>query len=163
MNENLFKITKNFFSLMWIEIENLNIEKNEENIYYVKLKTPDSSILIWHSGKNLKNINTILRKIYSNIFWKNTILHVEINDYLNKKDEKLYAFISKQIEKLNSSQKKEIVLPFFWAYDRKKIHNYINKIWAWEILTKSIWKWKERRIHIYKKSFTNIDLDWIWI
>jgi len=46
----------------------------------------------------LEDIRKILRDILSKINGKNIILHIEINDYLSKKEDKLFNFILKKIE-----------------------------------------------------------------
>lgn len=158
--EVIKQITKDFFDKMLVSIDSIEIIEEKENIFYIKIKTPDSPLLIWYSGKNLENIRKVLRAILSKINWKNVILHIEINDYLSKKEDKLFDFISKKIEIAKSW--KEVILPFFNAYYRKKIHSYVSKIKDDTIFTKSVWEWAERRLHICKKSQNiTIDIDWI--
>lgn len=70
---------------MWVSLESLEVTKEDENIFYVKVKTTDSSLLIWYSWKNLEDIRTILKAILAKINWKNVVLHLEVNDYLSKK------------------------------------------------------------------------------
>lgn len=161
MNEILLNTAKKFFLLMWTKIDELYIEKKEEHIYFLNIKTPDSPIIIWYSWENLNNIQIVLKKIFSHLLWKNIILHMEVNDYFSKKDKKLYEYIDKKIKQLEKDGK-EIILPFFSPYERKKIHDYVKEVWNNEFLTKSIWEWKNRKIHIYKRNL-KIDLEWIWI
>lgn len=68
--------------------------------------------------KNLEDIRNILKNILSKKFDKNIVLHLEVNDYINKKDDRLFNFISKKIDLLKKSWK-EIILPFFNSYERK--------------------------------------------
>lgn len=154
------QISNCFFDKMWVNLDSLEVTQEDENIFYVKLKTKDSSLLIWYSWKNLEDIRTVLKAILSKINWKNLVLHLEVNDYLSKKEDKLYDFISKKIEIVKSW--KEVILPFFNSYERKKIHSYVAQLKDETIFTKSIWEWEQRRIHIYKisKNMT-IDVDWI--
>jgi len=154
------QITNEFFKKLLVNIDDIEILQEQEDIFYIKIKTPDSSLLIWYSGKNLEDIRKILRDILSKINGKNIILHIEINDYLSKKEDKLFNFILKKIEIAKSW--KEVILPFFSAYDRKKIHSYVSKLKDETIFTKSVWEWSERRLHICKKSENiTIDMDWI--
>ena len=51
--ENVKQVVWDFFSKMMIEIESLEVIKEDENIFYIKVKTNDSSLVIWHSWKNL--------------------------------------------------------------------------------------------------------------
>ena len=98
------------------------------------------------------------------IVWKNCVIHLEVNDYLKSKDDKLYKYIDSRIDYIMKNNK-EITLPNFSSYERKKIHSYIwdKKIeWlnAW-----SDWVWAERVMHISysKPKVVNIDLDIDWI
>jgi predicted RNA-binding protein Jag len=52
-------------------------------------------------------------------------IHIEVNDYLEKKDAKLISFIQNKIEQIEISGK-EIILPFFSSYERKKVHSYVS-------------------------------------
>lgn len=159
--EEVKEISKIFFEKLCIEIEELDVLQEAENIFYVKLKTPDSWILIWYSGKNLEDVRSILKAILiKKQTDKNIILHVEVNDYLSKKEDKLYSFVMKKIEIAKSW--KDVILPFFNSYERKKIHSYVCELNNSEIFTKSVWEWPERRLHICKKSKNiTIDIDWI--
>lgn len=156
--ETIKEIASGFFEKLCIEIEDINIMQEAENVYYVQLKTPDSWLLIWYAGKSLEDIRSILKSIIvQNLENKSIILHLEVNDYLSKKENKLHDFIMKKID-LVKSGKWDIVLPFFNSYERKKIHSYVCELNDSEIFTKSVWEWSQRRLHICKKS-TNITID----
>ncbi len=156
--ENIQEIALSFFEKLCIDIENMEVTQEAENIYYIKLKTPDSWLLIWYSGKTLEDIRGVLKAIISQ-YWenKNIILHIEVNDYLSKKEDKLHDFIMKKIQ-LVKSWKWDVILPFFNSYERKKIHSYVCELNDSEIFTKSVGDWAERRLHICKKS-KNITID----
>jgi predicted RNA-binding protein Jag len=52
-------------------------------------------------------------------------------------------------------------MPFFSAYERKKIHSIVGEYWNPKIYTKSVWEWNERRLFICKTDEKlTIDLDW---
>ncbi len=156
--ETIREIASNFFEKLCIEIEDINIKQEAENIYYIQLKTPDSWLLIWYAGKSLEDIRTVLKSIIvQNLENKSIILHLEVNDYLSKKENKLHDFIMKKIQFVKSG-KWDVVLPFFNSYERKKIHSYVCELNDSEIFTKSVWEWSQRRLHICKKS-KNITID----
>lgn len=150
------KIANDFFEKMLITLDSLEVIQEEENIFYIKVKTSESSLMIGYSGKNLEDIRTILKGILSKINGKNVVLHLEVNDYLSKKEDKLFDFIRKKIEIAKTGR--EVILPFFNSYERKKIHWYVNEINDSSIFTKSIGEGEERRLHICKKS-DNITID----
>lgn len=161
MKNEIKSLIEEFFKKLNITIEFLEIfDENEKNIYTIKVKTNDSGLLIWHNGKNLDSIQTILKLIISNKLWEKTKIHLEINDYIKTKDNKLFDFIKWKIEYVKKS-KKDFCLPFYSAYERKKIHQYISEMNDNSIFTKSIWEWKERRLHIFmQEKKLSIDIDW---
>ncbi|MDP5038885.1 MAG: hypothetical protein NWP80_00385 [Candidatus Gracilibacteria bacterium] len=158
-------IIKNLVSdfLIKIEINNdfLEVTQEEENVFFIKIKTLDSSIFIGYLGKNLEDIRNILKILITKKLGKNIIIHLEVNDYLSKKDDKIYNFISKKIEYLEKTGN-EIILPFYNPYERKKIHSFVNSLKNENIFTKSVGEGDNRRIHLIKKSKNiTIDLDGI--
>lgn len=158
-NLEIKNITQQFFEKMLIEIENVEVEIEDESIVNIKIKTPDSSLVIWFSGKNLEDIRLVLKQILRRNFKEISSIHIEVNDYIEQKENKLIDFVGKKIE-LTKKTWKETILPFFNSYERKKIHNFVSSLNDPEIWTKSVWEWKERRLHIFKKiDASSLDLD----
>lgn len=154
-------LVEEFLEKLLINIDTLEILNESDDVYFIKIKTSESSLFIGHSWKNLEDIRNILKNILSKKFDKNIVLHLEVNDYISKKDDRLFNFISKKIDLLKKSWK-EIILPFFNSYERKKIHSYVSELNDSSIYTKSVWEWNNRRLHLCKKS-TNITIDIDWI
>jgi len=165
--ENLIKEKiKIFFDKLQIDIETLDIECSEWSIFNIKIKTDDSWIVIWPHWHNIENIQNLLRLISSKTLDKKVSIHLEVNDYMKTKDERLYSFIKSKVSYAEKNWK-DLKLPFLNSYERKKVHSFIsdlNKTW---ISTKSEWEWKERRLVICvdssKTSDSNkltIDIDW---
>ncbi len=154
-------LVEEFLEKLLINIDTLEILNESDDVYFLKIKTSESSLFIGHSWKNLEDIRNILKNILSKKFDKNIVLHLEVNDYISKKDDRLFNFISKKIDLLKKSWK-EIILPFFNSYERKKIHSYVSELNDSSIYTKSVWEWNNRRLHLCKKS-TNITIDIDWI
>lgn len=157
---NLTQLVHTFFEKLLIEIEHIEVNQEENNIYHVKIQTPDSSLIIGYSWKNLEDIRLILRQLISKITGENTIVHLEVNDYLIKKDEKLFEFIASKVSIVKKTGN-NIILPYFNSYERKKIHAYILSLKEETIFSKSSWEWKERRITLFKKTdhLKTLDLD----
>jgi len=78
----------------------------------------------------------ILKNILRTDEKQNVIIHLEVNDYLIKKDEKLFDFVQKKVELVQKTGQ-EIVLPFFSSYERKKIHSFILSLNDKSIFSKS--------------------------
>ncbi len=157
---NISNIITIFFEKLNIQIDSLEVQKEEEHIFYIKLQTPDSSLLIGYSWKTLEDIRLILTSLLRQFSWEKTLIHLEINDYLIKKDEKLFDFVRRKAEIVQRTGQ-EITLPFFNAYERKKIHSFILTLNDESLSSKSIWEGKDRKITLYKKinHLKNIDLD----
>lgn len=157
--EKLQDICETFFTKFWISVENIEIHQEEDSIYRVTLKTPDSHIIIWPHWKNLEHFWHILKLIFSKELERFIHLHLEVNDYLQEKDAKLYKFLDSKMLQVQSKWK-ELVLPQFSAYERKKVHSYVAEK-KWNIYTESRWEWSERRIYLcIKHNRMTIDLDW---
>lgn len=158
MQEWVEKLCQDFFTNLWTDFSDLKILSEEENIYRITLQSQDSSLLIGPHGKNIEIITHLLKLLIIKQTKSYIHIHLEINDYQQKKDEKLIAFIASKI-KLAQESGREIVLPYFTAYERKKVHSYVSTAW-WNIYTASKWEWKDRRIHLQKKDEKmTIDID----
>lgn len=160
MEDIIKNIVEEFFSKMLVDFSNLEVKKELENIYYIKLETTDSSLIIWTRWRNLDDIKNILKILINRKAEENIIIHIEVNDYLKSKEDKLINYIKNKIDYVKETNK-DFRLPFFSAYERKKIHSYVSDLKS-DIYTKSEWEWKERRLYICKKNNKmTIDLDWI--
>lgn len=150
-----------FFDKLNIKIDTLDVTNVEElNIFNIKIETEESGLLIWPHWKNLNIIENLLKLMSSKKVWEQIKLHIEINDYMKSKDDRLFDFIKSKI-RLVEKTGKDIQLPFYSSYERKKIHWYVSEMTKKWIYTKSIWEWKERRLYICKQEGTlTIDIDW---
>lgn len=160
MEDKIKSIVEKFFSKMMVDFSNIEVKKELEKIYYIKLETTDSNILIWPRWKNLEDIKGILKIILHKNIGEGIIIHLEINDYLKLKEDKLINFIKSKIEFVEKTSK-DLKLPYLSAYERKKVHSYVSDLKS-DIYTKSEWEWESRRLFICKKNKkVTIDLDWI--
>ncbi|MFA5917267.1 MAG: R3H domain-containing nucleic acid-binding protein [Candidatus Gracilibacteria bacterium] len=160
MEDIIKNIVEEFFSKMLVDFSNLDVKKELENIYYIKLETTDSSLIIGTRGRNLDDIKNILKILINRKAEENIIIHVEVNDYLKSKEDKLINYIKNKIDYVKETNK-DFRLPFFSAYERKKIHSYVSDLKS-DIYTKSEGEGKDRRLYICKKNNKmTIDLDGI--
>ena len=158
MLESIKKLSQDFFEKLGVDFTDLQVEEEAENIYKISLKSEDSHLLIGPHGKNLELTTHILKLLIAKISQEHINLHLEVNDYLAKKDEKLLGFIRSKIQFVKDSWK-EVVLPFFTAYERKKVHSYVSEHGN-GVSTESKWEGRERRIHLCKQAEKmTIDLD----
>ncbi len=159
MNEVIKEICWEFFRFTWVELEELEITQEKDSLYFIRVKSPDSALLIWNRWQTLHDIKRILSILLSHKLKTKIVAMVEVNNYLEERDQKLFRFIDDKIDLCNTLWK-DIKLPFFSAYERKKIHNYISEKWSKTISTKSEWIGAERRLYICKATEKmTIDID----
>lgn len=159
-NKIIENLVKDFLDKLLITYDSIEVDSENEWIYSIKIKTEESWVLIGPHWKNLEAIEGILKLLISTKFNKKIKLHLEINDYVHSKDEKLFSFVKSKIDLLKNG-KDSIILPFLNAYERKKVHSFISEFWDNKIYTKSIWEWSERRLHICRvNEKITIDIDW---
>ncbi len=158
MQELVVDIATTFFDTLGVHYEDLHVQEEAPNIFRISIKSDDSHLLIGPHGKNLDTLTHLLKLLVSKGQEDFIHLHVEINDYLAKKDEKLLNFIQSKIDIVKNSGK-EMVLPFLTAYERKKVHSYVAEHWG-NVYTQSQGEGKERRMHLLKKNEKmTIDID----
>lgn len=158
MKDQIEIIARDFFTKLWADYSELSVSQEDSSIFRIKIKSEDSHLLIGPHGKNLDTLNFLLRLLISKKSEDKITTHLEINDYLEQKDAKLINFIQTKLNYVAESGK-EIILPFFTAYERKKVHSYVSENWG-DVYTQSMWEWKERRIHLCKKDTKmTIDID----
>jgi spoIIIJ-associated protein len=87
--------------------------------------TPDSALLIGMHGKSIESIQHLLSRLLEKQFENFVHVHLEVNDYMKQKDERLYQFLESKIA-LVISNGKDVQMPSLTSYDRKKAHGYIS-------------------------------------
>jgi len=150
---------------MKIDITNLSVKCEDEErwIYFIHLETSDSKLIIGTHWQSLESIKHLLSRMLERTIWDTIIIHLEVNDYLKSKDEKIFRYIDSRIDYVVKSQK-EITLPEYSSYERKKIHNYISEKKLTNVRSYSVWEWASRTMHIApvaRSVSSNIDIDWI--
>lgn len=158
MDDVIFSICEDFFTKLHLDFSQLNVKKEAPGIYRISMQSNDSHLMIGPHGKNLDIISHLVKLVISKKIWEHIHVHVEVNDYLEKKDEKLLSFIRSKMQYVKESGK-EIILPFFSAYERKKVHSFVSENGG-NVYTQSIGEWPERRIHLCRKDEKmTIDID----
>lgn len=163
------EIAQKFFSLLGIAIDSLeaSIEDEKRRIFRIILKTPDSKILIGIHGATLESLTHLLGRLVEKAVGRSVLIHLEVNDYLQAKDERLFRYIESKIEYVIRTGE-EVMLESLSSYERKKVHNYVSEKGIEWLSTKSIGEWEERHLHLMfkgalPKSDMTIDEDGIGI
>lgn len=99
MQEQIRDISRNFFTLMGLDLEDVAVECEDpkRGIYLVQVKTPDSKILIGIHGQTLEMATHLLTRILEKTLNASLVIHLEVNDYLRMKDEKFYRYLESRI------------------------------------------------------------------
>lgn len=149
MKEQIEQIGLRFFTLMGVQVDGLSAEAEEEKrrIYRVTVKTPDSKLLIGVHGQSLESIQHLLTRIVERTVGKSFLIHLEVNDYLQAKDERLFRRIEDKISSLLRTGG-EIVLHELSNYERKKVHAYVAEKNHPGLSTRSSGEGAERVLHL---------------
>jgi predicted RNA-binding protein Jag len=75
-------------------------------------------------GKNMDAFQHLLSRMIENIVKTYVHVHLEVNDYMKAKDERLFKFLDSKIAFVMSTGKTTRI-PNLSPYERKKAHNYI--------------------------------------
>jgi spoIIIJ-associated protein len=159
LRQRIQDICEQFFNLAWVHWDRIDVKEEESDIFLIHIESDDSKLLIGPHGKHLTDIQGLLRMIIHKVLESKVKLHIEINDYIKTKDERLFSFIEAKIKQARETQN-TIELPFFTSYERKKIHSYVSELNDPSIQTESRWEWKTRRMHLVVSwDKLSIDID----
>ncbi len=75
-------------------------------------------------GKNIDAFQHLLSRMIERKINESIHVHLEINDYMKQKDEKLFRFLDSKIASVTSTGQ-SIRMPSLTPYERKKAHSYI--------------------------------------
>lgn len=123
MQDTIVGLVDEFWKWLGITLEQLDtdIEGDDVNI---TLQTPDSALIIGMHGKSLDSFCHILARLIekkTNLF---VHVHLEVNNYMKEKDERMFRFLDTKIGQVMSHGKDVRIESLSW-YERKKAHNYI--------------------------------------
>jgi len=167
MENKIKNYIENFFTKLEINIKFFNIENKEKNLYFVKIESDDSSLLIWTHWKTIESLQRILSMCINNISENKIKLKLEINNYSKTSEDRLFLKVDHSIISLKNNGW-EYELWNLSPYERKKVHNYVIKNYD-NIWSKSRWSWENRKIFLLlknkkeqhrTKSKLTIDINW---
>jgi predicted RNA-binding protein Jag len=143
---NMQVFLKTFFEGLSIQIDKLEVTEQGEDLS-IRIETPDSPLLIGIHGKNMEALNHLLGRISEKQLGRYMHVHLEVNDYMKAKDERLFRFLDSKILFVMSSGK-TVRMPNLSSFERKKAHNYIaEKDIAW-LSTRSEGEWNLRSLSL---------------
>ena len=140
------EIIEKFFRGLGIELTSVTLSE-EGNDVSIRIETPDSPLIIGMHGKNLEVFQHLLSRMIEKQIGHFLHLHLEVNDYMKSKDERLYRFLDSKIAFALESGK-VLHIGNLNSYERKKAHNYIAEKKIEWLTTKSEWEWVARSLTI---------------
>lgn len=127
MQSVLQEVSEKFFTLLGVDFDAVEVitQDEEKDIYMVKIKTSDSAILIGPHGRTLEELQSLLQQVAEGEMEKRILIHLEINDYLEEKDRRLYDIVEKKIADVMRTGIGESFHDLN-GYERKKVHAYVS-------------------------------------
>lgn len=149
MQSRIEEISKEFFTLMGLTLESVTVECQDEKkgIYLIHIKTPDSKLVIGIHGQTLEMTKHLLTRMLEKTLGESLLIHLEVNDYLQSRDEKFFRYLDSRVE-YAMRVGGEITLPNLTSYERKKAHGYISDKAIENLKTFSVGEGKERALHL---------------
>jgi len=136
-------IEKMGFSCQEIEI---NQQKNqEEEMFVVNIKTPDSSFLIGQYGANLQSLQHLMRVLTRKKIQERIKFILDINSYRKEKNDAVVR-LAKEAAEQALREKRAIVMRPMSPYERRLIHMEFSE--NDQIKTESIGEGEERKVVI---------------
>lgn len=91
----------------------------------VKIQTNESAILIGPHGRTLDELQSLLQQVIEGESEMRILIHLEINDYLEEKDRRLYNIVEKKISDVTRTGGEDVFHDLN-GYERKKVHAYVS-------------------------------------
>ncbi len=144
MKNIILPLIREFWSGLGIATTSITVDVLWDDVS-IRVETTDSALLIGIHGKNIPIFQHLLSRIIEKKMARFVHVHLEVNDYMKLKEEKLVQFIESKIL-LVQSKWGSIRIPSLTPYERKKAHGYIaDKAIIW-LSTQSEGEWLNRSL-----------------
>jgi spoIIIJ-associated protein len=127
------------------EIEIIQQNDQEEEVFILNIKTPDSSFLIGQYGANLQSLQHIMRVLVREKLEEKIRFIVDINSYRKEKNDAV-ILLAKELSEQSIREKRAIVMRPMSPYERRLIH--MEFAGNDQVQTESIGEGDERKIVI---------------
>jgi predicted RNA-binding protein Jag len=144
MHDTISTLVEQFWAWLGITLDKCetHIDGNDVSI---RIETPDSALVIGMHGKSLESFTHILSRMIERVTGSFVHVHLEVNDYVKSKEEKMYRFLDSKIALVMSTGRPAQIANLS-SYDRKKAHSYISDKAIAGLLTHSEWEASERHL-----------------
>jgi len=127
----------------------VNVEEKEENNYTINITGEDLNFLIGFRGQSLDALQNILKLMVFKRTQIQPILTLDINEYRNKKSEKLQDIARSFIDKVRFFQK-DVELPRMSPWERRQIHMLVSEYD--DVTSESTGEGEDRRVVLKPKK-----------
>jgi predicted RNA-binding protein Jag len=136
-----------FFTNIGISLTTIDVREEADDLY-VKVETPDSPLLIGIHGKNIESFQHLIGRFAEKKLWRFIHVHLEVNDYMKAKDDRLFSFLEWKIHFIMQNGK-TLQIKNLTSFERKKAHNYIAEKKIDWLGTKSEWEGENRMLILH--------------
>lgn len=127
----------------------VSVEEKEENNYSINITGEDLNFLIGFRGQSLDALQNILKLMVFKKTQIQPILTLDINEYRNKKSEKLQDIARSFIDKVRFFQK-DVELPRMSPWERRQIHILVSEYD--DVVSESTGEGEDRRVVLKPKK-----------
>jgi len=125
-NEELIDSTlKEIFKHIGIEPK-VSVSVPEENVYAIDVQGNNLNFLIGYKGESLNALQSILGLIVLKKIGKSVIISLDINNYKDKKLERLLEITKSFIDKVRFFEK-EVPMPPMNPWERRQVHMFVSE------------------------------------
>ncbi len=145
--QEIIDFIKEYFEILGQQM-NISIKPSvtiENDNFNIDLVSDNNSVLIGKNGKNLNALQTMIRQVFHVQLNMNAKINVDISNYRFDKLKRLDKQIENIINEVLES-KMDIYLDPMNAYERRYVHNLVNKYE--HVKTQSVGEGLERRVVI---------------
>lgn len=125
------------------------IDKQDENIYNVRIEGDDLNYLIGYRGQSLDALQTLLGLILQRKTSDWTTIIVDINDYKTRHADRIHGIAKRFIDKVRFFND-EAMLPPMNPWERRQVHVFISEYD--DVESESTGEGKSRRVVLKPKK-----------
>ncbi len=150
IKELIEKKMNKIFQYIGIKPE-LSVQEIEENNFNVVVSGDDLNFLIGFRGQSLDGLQNILRLMIYRETQTQPLITLDINDYKNRKSEKIQDMAKTFIDKVRFFQK-EVEMPRMSPWERRQVHVLVSEYD--DIESESTGEGENRRVVLKPKKLT---------
>lgn len=122
------EIITNILSQLELSSDQFTVEVHQDDIVNITLNIPQETagVFVGRHGESLASIRMILSLILFQRFGVWPKIHLNVNDYQERREEALKEIADNAVEKA-INLKKEIILPNLSSFERRIVHMYLSE------------------------------------